>query len=106
MNEKVRLKSGEACDIEVKAKKAGKYKEGGYEYTEYEYSICNTKGTPVEAVIRQQIPGHLWTVDESTHEWQKKRDKILLPVQVPVNVEEKVKFTIRHERSARRTIGF
>ena len=106
VNEKVRLKSGEACDIEVKAKKTGKFKEGGYEYTEYEYSICNTKGTPVEAIIRQQVPGHLWTVDESTHEWQKKRDKILLPIHVPVNVEEKVKFTIRHDRSARRTIGF
>ena len=78
VNDKVRLKSGEACDIEVKAKKSGKFKEGGYEYTEYEYSICNTKGTPVEAIIRQQVPGHLWTVDESTHEWQKKRDKILL----------------------------
>lgn len=106
VGEKVRLKSGEACDIEVTAKKSGKYKEGGYEYTEYEYSICNTKGTPVEAVIRQQVPGHLWTVAESTHEWQKKRDKILLPVEVPVGVEEKVKFTIRHDRAARRTIGF
>ncbi|WP_432363297.1 DUF4139 domain-containing protein [Sporosarcina sp. UB5] len=105
-NETVRLKSGEACDIKVNAKKSGKFKEGGYEYTEYEYSICNTKGIPVEAVIRQQVPGHLWTVDESTHEWQKKRDKIVLPIQVPVNVEEKVKFTIRHDRSARRTIGF
>ncbi|MDN4606200.1 DUF4139 domain-containing protein [Sporosarcina highlanderae] len=106
VGEKVRLKSGEACDIKVNSKKSGKYKEGGYEYTEYEYTICNTKEVPVEAVIRQQIPGHLWTVDESTHEWNKKRDKILLPVHVPVNKEETVKFTIRHDRSARRTIGF
>lgn len=106
VGEKVRLKSGEACDIKVTAKKSGKFKEGGFEYTEYEYNICNTKGAPVEAVIRQQVPGHLWTVDESTHDWQKKRDKIVLPVHVPVNVEEKVKFTIRHDRSARRTIGF
>ncbi|WP_339252280.1 DUF4139 domain-containing protein [Sporosarcina sp. FSL W8-0480] len=104
--EKIRLKSGEACDIKVNSKKSGKYKEGGYEYTEYEYTICNTKETPIEAVIRQQIPGHLWTVDESSHKWNKKRDKILLPVHVPVNKEETVKFTIRHDRSARRTIGF
>ena len=104
--EKVRLKSGEACDIKVKTKKAGKYKEGGYEYTEYEYAICNTKGVAVEAVIRQQVPGHLWTVDESSHEWEKKRDKIVLPIHVPVDQEETVKFTIRHDRSARRTIGF
>ena len=87
-------------------KKSGKYKEGGYEYTEYEYAICNTKGVPVEAVIRQKVPGHLWTVDESSHEWEKKRDKILLPIHVPVDQEETVKFTIRHDRSARRTIGF
>ncbi|GEN83190.1 DUF4139 domain-containing protein [Sporosarcina luteola] len=104
--EKVRLKSGEACDIKVDSKKSGKYKEGGYEYTEYEYSICNTKGVPVQAMIRQQVPGHLWTVDESTHEWEKKRDKIILPIDVPVDKEETVKFTIRHDRSARRTIGF
>lgn len=106
VGEKVRLKSGEACDIKVTTKKSGKYKEGGYEYTEYEYAICNTKGEPVEAVIRQKVPGRLWTVDESTHEWQKKRDKILLPIKVPVNQEETVKFTIRHDRSTRRTIGF
>lgn len=106
VDEKVRLKSGEACDIKVTSKKSGKYKEGGYEYTEYEYSICNTKGVPVEAIIRQQVPGHLWTVDESTHDWEKKRDKILLPIHVPVDEEETVKFTIRHDRSARRTIGF
>lgn len=106
VGQKVRLKSGEACDIEVQSKKSGKYKEGGYEYTEYEYKICNTKEIPVEAMVRQEVPGHLWTVDESTHEWEKKRDKIILPVHVPVNQEETVKFTIRHERSARRSIGF
>ncbi|GKV56169.1 DUF4139 domain-containing protein [Sporosarcina sp. NCCP-2222] len=106
VNKKVRLKSGEACDIKVESKESGKYKEGGYEYTEYQYKIVNTKGEPIEALIRQQVPGRLWTVDESSHEWEKKQNNILLPVNVAVDQEETVKFTIRHDRSARRTIGF
>jgi len=106
VGKKVRLKSGEACDIKVESKETGKYKEGGYEYTEYQYKIFNTKGEPIEALIRQQVPGRLWTVDESSHEWEKKQNNIVLPVNVPVDSEETVKFTIRHDRSARRTIGF
>ncbi|MFC4410805.1 DUF4139 domain-containing protein [Chungangia koreensis] len=99
VNETVKLTTGEAFDITVYSGDVDRYVRDGFEYEVMLYEIRNQKDEAVEILIRHIPDKVLWTVEESSHPWERKGNEIQIRLTIPANTNQDVKFTIKYDRS-------
>ncbi|WP_424237029.1 DUF4139 domain-containing protein [Bhargavaea ginsengi] len=97
--ERVRLRLGNAFDITVDSGLTSSRKEGRYDLESYMYAIRNAKDVPVTVIIRHPVHERHWDIAESDHPAEREFGNVLIPVTVPANAEETVRFTLRIDRS-------
>ncbi|WP_277674337.1 DUF4139 domain-containing protein [Piscibacillus halophilus] len=96
INTDVELNLGKAFDINCDNRQIDRYKQGIYEYFEYQYEIRNNKGEVAPMNIAHHIRHRHWEMVESSHAYDKVRsDEIEFNVDVPANEEETINFKYR-----------
>lgn len=99
VGEKVKLAIGEAFDITIFSGDINRYVKDGFEYEVMLYEIRNQKDEAANMLIRHIPDGVIWTVEESSHPWERKNNEILIRLTVPPKTNQDVKFTIKYDRS-------
>ncbi|MGP4071048.1 DUF4139 domain-containing protein [Piscibacillus sp. B03] len=99
-NADIELNLGKAFDIVCDSFEMNRYKQGLYEYYEYQYEVQNNKDEVAPMNIVHRIRHRHWEMVESSHEYEKvKSDEIEFNVNVPAGVEEVVTFKYRVDTS-------
>lgn len=99
VNETVKLSTGEAFDITVYSGDVDRFVRDGFEYEVMLYEIRNQKDEAAEILIRHVPDRIVWTVEESSHPWERKDNEIQIRLTVPAKTNQDVKFTIKYDRS-------
>lgn len=102
VNEAVELRIGEAFDLTVYSGDINRFVQDGFEYEVMLYEIRNQKDEAAQLLIRHIPNGAIWTVEESSHQWERRDNEIQIQVTVPAKTNQDVKFTIKYDRSADR----